>query len=695
MHQSSTQEQLQRLDCGKIALSMTRLILEYDNQQEFVFAIQKLVQHFTGASVVSLLVQNGPQVRLASAIGPLREQLTVEQYNRKDRVPKLVAAIQRIQQHVFLAKPEASSEETEDKETASPQGDFLDQFDTIYTPLCNDGQAYTLLAVHLDAEDYKSLQLWVEILGLIAARSEAWFENQRLAEAEEERNVLLKERESFTRINQNIERKKFAYDLVNELQILSGCDRVAFLTFQSGHSKPIAFSGQPVFDKRSNSVRRLTSLVNVALRSGRPFWSDDTETIAPQLTKPLDTYREESHVMSLAIFPLVVSSPATNPTYRDRMEEMVNEGNPKNERTIGAVVLEQMEQELDRQSLDSMWERIEPRIVDAANNSQRHHSIFLMPFWLLLGQFFGLYFGSTRKKAIAITAAIAAGIALLLFYPSELLIRCEGVIQPRDLQHIFAREDGSVEGIMVADGQQVEQGQLLMLQENLKLEEQRVEARGELVRLLTERKTLRDDLVSMRLEETPEDKDKEAEVTSKLNEIDAAIDVQKELLALAENRMQSLGVRAVHPGVVFAWNVQRRFGERPVSVGDKLFSIANVEGPWELELKVPDKRAGYVMQAWRQSVEKEQPLEITYVCASNPNELMEGEVCHVPENLEVGSNDEAILPIKAALSRDATLHIKPKTSVVAKIHCGRCSLGYAKLYEFFDWVQRTWFEFVY
>jgi len=37
---------------------------------------------------------------------------------------------------------------------------------------------------------------------------------------------------------------------------------------------------------------------------------------------------------------------------------------------------------------------------------------------------------------------------------------------------------------------------------------------------------------------------------------------------------------------------------------------------------------------------------------------------------------------------------KPGTTVIGHVHCGRASIGYCKLYEFFDWAQRMWFRFV-
>jgi hypothetical protein len=574
--------------------------------------------------------------------------------------------------------------------------DLLQNYSAIYTPLCCDPEVNGMVVNFYSTSFNNWLQTVGQILFLIADRSEAWRDKRELAQSENARRSLEQEWESLQRIGQNVDRKKFCYDLVNELKQIFDCDRVSFLTHQSGSCKAIAFSGQPVFDKRSNTVRRLTKLVKIALQSRRPFWSNDQD-IAPQLEKPLDAYCEESHTRSLAILPIIITPAATNPTYKDRMIEMVNEGNPNNQKIIGALVLEQIEHPLDRELIEQKWQRLEAPIVNAANNSSRFHSLFLMPVWLLLGQFFSLYVGSTKKKAVAVTAAIAVAVAALLLIPAELTIRCEGIVQPKELQHIYAQEQGSVEGILVTDGQHVEAGQVLLEQRNLQLQEELVRISGELKRLEVEKKNLLRRMVASRTvnDESGREGAKE-EITSQLAEIQAGIRIQQQMVALYEQRMQELKIQANFAGTVFAWNAKRRFSDRPVSAGDKLFSVANTEGPWEIDLKVADKRAGYVMRAWHKHQQQEGPaLQVTYVRTSEPNRRFQGTVIHVPENHEVGGNGESILPIKVSISQADIAGSKPGSTVVAQIHCGRGSLGYTKTYEFFDWLQRKWFELFY
>lgn len=535
------------------------------------------------------------------------------------------------------------------------------------------------------------------LLKLAADRSEAWFHKQNEARAEATITELEAEQQSIGRIARHIERTRFAYDLVNEVQNLVGCDRVAFLTCRFGKCKAVAYSGQPTFDKRSNSIRRLTSLTNQVTRSRAPFWSDEQEetVLAPEVEKSLDAYREESNVRSVAVLPLLSTEPTKNPSYKDRLVEMVNDGNPKNEELIGAVVLEQVETELDQEKAQRVWGRIEAPVIHAAMNSRRHHSIFLMPLWLLVGQFLQLYIGSTQKKAIAITLGILAAIVALIVIPAEHTIRCEGVLRPTDLQHVYAREEGAVDGLMVSDGQRVQKGDLLLRQQSFELEESKAELQGELARLESEAKVLQAKLVTQRLDDESQRVNADETLMIEYSKNQAELAKVREMNQLATERLNNLDVRASFPGVVYAWNIQRRLGDRPVSAGDKLFSIARVDGTWELELKVPDRRAAYVTRAWHRSQERSEDLKVTYIQSSSPGVQHPASVQHIPGNFEVGADEELVLPVRARLPSDPPSDLKPGTPVVAKVHCGSVSLGYAKLYEFYDFARRIWFTYVF
>lgn len=676
-----------------IAAELQQAVYASENKQALVLETLRLMAAASQAGGIALLTpcETGAELFVSRGLDAERFEELVG--SNQTLLEAFAASFENYQQHYSRLPNVLEVEGAGDEERPIATLETT----AIYTPLSNGSETYAVAVTIYPCAEDASLDGRREIVRLIADRSEAWFDKRRAHFAENLSSELRKEHAACVRISQNVDRNRFAYDLVNELQQLLGCDRVAYLVSTGSNScKPLAFSGQPIFDKRSNSVRRLARLVKTVLRSKQPFWSSEGGELAPQLEKPLDAYREESHVNSLAVLPLVIAPPAVNPTHKQSMEEMVNEGTPKNERVIGAIVLEQMQSELDREAIQERWNRIELPVLNAAENSRRHNSLFLMPVWRLLGMFFELYMGSTRKKAVAVTAAVVVCVMALLIVPADLTIRCEGVLTPRQLQHVFPQEEGTITQILVSDGDRVREGQLLLRQRNLDLDSKRVEAVGELARLRAERRSMEKELVSHRLGKNDEqEKEKGGQLTIDYAANRAKIRMQEEMVSLANSRVGNLDVRAAFDGVVFAWNAKRRLGERTVSQQNRLFSVARIEGPWQLDLKVPDRRAGYVVRAWRESLLEQTPLRITYVRTSDPETHFEAVVCHVQENLEVGPKEESVLPVQGDVPREVVDATKPGTPVVAKIHCGRVSIGYAKLYEFFDWVQRIWFTYVF
>ena len=60
-------------------------------------------------------------------------------------------------------------------------------------------------------------------------------------------------------------------------------------------------------------------------------------------------------------------------------------------------------------------------------------------------------------------------------------------------------------------------------------------------------------------------------------------------------------------------------------------------------------------------------------------------------------DNDNVVRVRVRLSDETYAKIgsaKPGTTVIGHVHCGTASIGYCKLYEFFDWVQRAWFQFV-
>jgi hypothetical protein len=123
-----------------------------------------------------------------------------------------------------------------------------------------------------------------------------------------------------------------------------------------------------------------------------------------------------------------------------------------------------------------------------------------------------------------------------------------------------------------------------------------------------------------------------------------------------------------------------------------------LSGGWEVELRIPDKRAGYVLKEWNQRQSNESPIGVSFVLASDPTTVFRGTAFEVSPASNVDDKEsENVVRVRVKLSDSEFAkmdRVKPGTTVIGHVHCGRASLGYCKLFEFFDWARRTWFKFV-
>ena len=91
-------------------------------------------------------------------------------------------------------------------------------------------------------------------------------------------------------------------------------------------------------------------------------------------------------------------------------------------------------------------------------------------------------------------------------------------------------------------------------------------------------------------------------------------------------------------------------------------------------------------------------MKVSFVLASNPSEAFSGVVSDVAPGSNVDEQaNENVVRVNVTIPPEEfskISNVMPGTTVIGHIHVGRASIGYCKLYEFFDWTQRMWFKFV-
>ena len=157
-----------------------------------------------------------------------------------------------------------------------------------------------------------------------------------------------------------------------------------------------------------------------------------------------------------------------------------------------------------------------------------------------------------------------------------------------------------------------------------------------------------------------------------------------ERYALLVAQKADLRVESPISGQVATWDVAGLLGNRPVERGQALLSVADTAGPWQLELLVPDRRIGHVKSAQQKLAPQ---LDVTFMLATDPARSYQGRVKQVAMTSEVEPEIGAAVKVDVSIERSALAEPRPGATVVARIHCGRRSLGYVWLHEVWEFIQ--------
>jgi hypothetical protein len=116
--------------------------------------------------------------------------------------------------------------------------------------------------------------------------------------------------------------------------------------------------------------------------------------------------------------------------------------------------------------------------------------------------------------------------------------------------------------------------------------------------------------------------------------------------------------------------------------------IADPDGPWELEVRMPESRMGYVSEAWKASDGK---LKVDFILATHPANKLEGWVAEIEPSAEVRGDEGNTVLVRVdfdqQMLRDTFSEPKIGAGVTAKIHCGRRSIAFVWLHDLLDFIR--------
>ena len=469
-----------------------------------------------------------------------------------------------------------------------------------------------------------------------------------------------------------------SYTIANEARRLIECDRVSVARRSGGKYRVTAVSGSDNIDPRASTVRDLGRLATAVAATRDPIWyTGNSEDLPPQIENSLQSYLDQSHSKMVAVLPLkkTTDEAAPAPGQKKVLPEVV-----------GVLIAENIE---DNRVDVAMRQRVEVVVQHssrALGNAEEHNSLFLMPIWRAIGKAKWVIQGRTLPKTIAIVSAILATILALVIVPADFDLKGDGELQPVQRREVFAQVDGLVADVEVAHLEKVTENQRLARLKSTEID-------AEIEAVLGEHDTVQQqiDAVERKLVQRGFTDEEETQLQGDLDSLEAQASSLSKQIGIYKEKQANLDVLSPMDGTVVTWKLQDQLTRRPVKTGQKLMTVVDPTGEWELEVYMAESRLGHIGRARDKSLDDNKDLKVTYILATDPGREFSGRVVDIHGAADVHGEKGNTVKLRVAIQRadlfELGRELRPGTSVTAKVHCGRRSIGYVWLHDLIAWVQ--------
>lgn len=465
------------------------------------------------------------------------------------------------------------------------------------------------------------------------------------------------------RIHQELDLTKVGVAIANEARRIAECDRVTVVAQPSGKPRVIAISGVESFDRKSGTVQAMESLAGQLLKVGETFWfPEQVDDVPPEVADDLQELMDESHAQFVGVLPV-----------RMALEE--------DEKPIGLLVCEQFSREFGSEQKQTCL-KIAGNTGAALTNAIAYERIPLRGFLQWIAAALGMAPGQ-RWSPVAVGAGVLAIVAIsLLVIPADFTIEARGELMPERRQNVFAPSDGVVMELPRREGDSVEHGQLLVKLHSPALDIDESE-------LVGKQRTVQEDLLAAETatldgEREPGGQTKRGRFTARVLQLQEEMKGLQAQLAIVRQQQRELAVKSPLAGTLISWDPERELAGRPVKRGDLLLTVADVNGPWEILLDVSDRRAGHVVTASR----KTKGLPVSFQLGTDPGTVGKGDVSTIATATQLSRESEPSVRVVVKVAGEGKdQRFRPGATVLARIHCGRRSLGYVWLHELWETIR--------
>jgi hypothetical protein len=182
-----------------------------------------------------------------------------------------------------------------------------------------------------------------------------------------------------------------------------------------------------------------------------------------------------------------------------------------------------------------------------------------------------------------------ASLAVLVaaFLPIDFTITADGYLEPERRDSVYAPCDGYLESILVHDGSELTDGQMVGKMQSPEMEMRIEEVLGQIRSVIEKRNALRIALNQIAVG-SKNFSVEQNRISSEILLADLHEKNLKSKLEFLRQEESKLTLRSPIQGTVTANELLEEMRSRPLRRGDPLFDVLDVQGPWHLVLRIDD-----------------------------------------------------------------------------------------------------------
>jgi len=449
--------------------------------------------------------------------------------------------------------------------------------------------------------------------------------------------------------------------ICRQLQTTLEVDRVSLIGMAPRAARLLGSSTSSTIVRNSESIRLLERLALKFSDRKTPLEfaiGGPASPVSPELRTDMDDYAEETSVRWLKWIPILPDEAAVNGP-------------------VGFLLLEHFSADWPDSHQQRILELAEPHALHSAQrvlSAARRSLLSRMRFALADRKtWYGAWLGGIMLVAVLLGAI-----------HQDLEIPVNGVLRPVHRAAVFAPVQGIVDQIPIHHGMSVTEGETLLVLRapDLEMEERRIS--GELATLRSRLESLKSARIRNRSSGSRSGHD--TDLSAEESDLETQFKGLTAQLALVREQMQLLVVKSPLNGQVDRWDLNQALAGRPVTHGQYLCDVLDVKGDWMIELSIPDDVVGYVLQA-----EKTAPCVVTYLFRTNSSRKYASRIQNISNSVQLDHGGQPVVLARVpAVAAESPFRVG--AGVLARIHCGKRSLGFIYLREVIEFFRRTfWF----